>query len=545
MARIAAQIAQNLNALFDPGEQAFRWNGKHLRRDAVLNILFAALLILLAIFYVLRYIHLGADFDTAIQYTEDGVLYTDEGWYAGNAIHYFQTGQWHYPGDLNFAVNLPVLQVLHGISFYFAGIGIVAARCTIIACMTLLLALVYTILWRLEDKWTALAAVLIVLSNYFFFLYSRLAIAEIPMTLFVTLSLILAWTSTGKLGWFTAAAAGLLAAIAVYTKTSAIFALPLLTGIVIYRNWTAGERRAAFLKILPAGALFILIACLHTLFLARPYAEDYAYFAELNVGMNLQHNPFNVLDYWFGLIGRMRLMDNNLFVLFQAAPIPLLLLSRTFRRNPLVIISIVYFVVYTMMFSLYANPRPRYWIPLLVPLCILTALIGKHFFIHARRHWPLKLLFFAWVLLIAASATGNAAKIFHYLRNAQYTWQATARSVKAHMDADGIDNNFLLGHFSTTFVLYDPEIRPINDRYASGPLEQRLEKFDPRWLITRDSIHRRDSEEEIANDYPGSYEERLAILQNHYAKIEEIEIYNTLDAYKGDKLYLYRLSHAE
>jgi len=103
--------------------------------------LFIAALAVTALFYLGRLIHLGADYTTDYEYSRDGVLYSDEGWYANNAISWYLTGDWHREGELNFAVNLPVLQWLHTISFAIFGVSIIGARMTIVVCLGIACAL--------------------------------------------------------------------------------------------------------------------------------------------------------------------------------------------------------------------------------------------------------------------------------------------------------------------------------------------------------------------------------------------------------------------
>ncbi len=518
--------------------------------------------VLVALFFLIRFIDLDADFIHEKEYSRDGVLYTDEGWYANNAIHYFQSGEWHYDGDLNFAVNLPTLQVMHAVSFAIFGVNIDAARLTILFSFTVLLMLMYVFVRKWTDKWTALLAVAIVSWNFFFLLFSRFAIAEIPMAMFACVGFLLGYFSKGKLGWLFAVLAGIAWAISFYTKTSALFALPILSAIVFFGNWSPEIKWAAFAKVgaMVAGAAAVI--GLHTMFLAIPYRDDFLAFQTINVGMRAQASPGVVIEFFFQMIDKMRLIDPILYRVIKWLPLALVLLVKDYRRNPLVWFCVAWLGIYTVMFSFYVNLKPRYWAPLFVPIAMLIAVTYRQVFVLFNAYWPERKRAFeqgssiwkklshprvlGWVnavvlVLFSAALAGslvrNVGDTADYFDEKDDSFEQMAKDVRERMG----DDEYLLGHFTTKLALY-VDVLPINDRYATGPLDDRLKRYRPHWLITEDTINRPDSKEEKENNYPGSREDRLVTLKQFYEPIEEVAVYDVFSNYKDYRIHLYKLT---
>ena len=505
-----------------------------------LEVLYWAGWVLVAVFFLARFVHLGADFTTDRSYSGDGVLYTDEGWYSANAIALHRLGHWYRPNELNFAVNLPVLQVLHAASFAVLGVNIAAARTTIILCLLATLALMFLLVRRYEDRWAALIAVLWVASNYFFFLHSRFALAEIPMMMFATASLLLASYSGSPRGWWFAAGAGIAFALSFYTKSSAVFAFPLMLAAVFLApgSWRNGLAKAG----VAAGA-FALCFLLHFLVLARPYWADYTYFHTLNVGANARLEAGLAVENFFRLLDRIILVDK---VGYQAmwAAIPLaLIFSPNYRRHPLLWFSIAWIAIYLAMFGVYANLRPRYWAALAVPMGTIIGVTARHF-VRVGAGWrPGAVAAGILGILLVLGVLRNTRDTLRYLGDPRYTFAEMAAEVKRTLDADPDSRGILLGHFATTFALYE-EILPVNDRFAPVPLEVRLAEYDPRYLVTESTREERDYANQWATITSAEGGLREKALRARYDRIELIQQFDVFDNYKDWPVSLYRLGKA-
>lgn len=505
--------------------------------------LFLALWFFVGVVFLLRFWHLGADFTTDYSYTRDGVLYSDEGWYSANAVAYVRTGNWYREGDMNFAVNLPVLQVLHAISFTVLGVDITSARTTIIVCLAIQFLFLYLILRRLADRWTALLAVGWMTTNYFLFLYSRFALGEIPLTMFLMAGFYLAMFSAGPRGWWAAAGAGLCVMLGFYTKNNAAVAFPLLPVAVWW--FARGEGRAAYGKAALALAVCGVVFVLHWLLLARRYPEDFAYFHTLNVGANATRDLGESLKFLLRLPERFRLIDEVLArVLFLLVPV-LLVLVRGFRRDPLVWFSLAWIGGYMVMLSIYPILRPRYWPVVMVPMAMVIAMVGRHLWLLARERggW-FRLPVGLYGALLLVSMVGQAKMWADYYAEPRYTFAEAAREVKATLDADPDSRNLLLGHFADTVALYQ-NITAINDRFVPEPLENRLERHRPRYLITESTHEERDYANQWATVKSAEGGLRDRALRKYYREIELIRMFDTFPGYRDWQIGFYRLHPIE
>ena len=221
-----------------------RWNGWS-------RYVELALLLLSAVLYVLHFSHLRADFPNHSPWM-DWAKYTDEGWYGDAAIRYYLRGTWRLPGDFNPGAALPVWPFLEALVFRFTGVGIVAARALAVAVFGGILVCAYLLvrsrvpelnLSRGKRRLLAAAAVALLTASSFLYAFSRMAILEPLLIFWLLLALLLArslrhtpagWMRVGHL-----VAVGLLTALMIGTKTTAIFLLP----SVAWMLWSASDWR--------------------------------------------------------------------------------------------------------------------------------------------------------------------------------------------------------------------------------------------------------------------------------------------------------------
>ena len=159
----------------------------------------ALILLLAGVFWALHLVHLRADFPNRSPWV-DWAKYTDEGWYGDAAIRHYLRGTWRLPGDFNPAAALPVWPLLEGIVFRFAGVGIVAARALTVFVFGGVLVGAFWLLQHeaREDESKYLrwiftsAAVLLLVTNSFLYVFTRMAILEPLLVLLMLLSLLAA-----------------------------------------------------------------------------------------------------------------------------------------------------------------------------------------------------------------------------------------------------------------------------------------------------------------------------------------------------------------
>ncbi len=180
---------------------------------------------------MLRLVNVDADFPSGI--TWSGALYTDEGWYANNAIAHLLTGDWYIEGGFNNAINVPVLPLCQYLSFLLLGINLFAARVTIIVFFILLEIVLFLLVRKWESTRCALLVILLLSINYVMFAYSRMALVEIPMLFFAVASIFLTSIKSERYGTVFTVLSSLALFVALLTKPTAVFGVP----VILYLLW--------------------------------------------------------------------------------------------------------------------------------------------------------------------------------------------------------------------------------------------------------------------------------------------------------------------
>jgi hypothetical protein len=213
---------------------------------------YAVWLVLIGAFAVLHALHLRADFPNHSPWYMDWAKYTDEGWYGNAAIRAHLFGNWYLPGDFNPAAAVPVWPFLEWVLFFFTGVTVQAARGLAVGLFFANLLLSYLLLRTRGPRWMALLAVTLAATSPFLYCFSRLAILEPLLTALTLGALNLAVRLPGfRRPVRVSAGIGLLFALMLLTKTTAIFLLPALGWAMVLPLWRS--RRMAL--GLPRGGL--------------------------------------------------------------------------------------------------------------------------------------------------------------------------------------------------------------------------------------------------------------------------------------------------
>ncbi|MCC5875824.1 MAG: glycosyltransferase family 39 protein [Candidatus Sumerlaeia bacterium] len=504
-----------------------------IRQDVAAKI-FLALLVFAGFMLLLRFVALGADFPAESRFARDGVLYTDEGWYANNAIAWARTGNWYNEGDMNFAPSLPIQQVFHAVSFSIFGVSAASARLSSAIPHVISALLAAWIAWRYFGRWSALLILLLMGTNYFFFTYSRLALAENLVQAFLMATAALLILARERYLVALSLAAGVCFALSVLTKTSGIVAGPgLLIAIwAIQKTWR-DRIISAFSCFGIAGVMIVA----HRIWLHTYFHIDAAFFSSINLGMNLDTDRFFAMVR--RTIYRIRRVDMALYHLLIAMGVVHAVFNRQILRHPIVLSCVAFVGLYLLAFAVYANIQPRYWAAISAPLALLVAAGVKGFADLARRPgiggYALPIV----LGILVYSFVDNLWSKASYFTDLDYSFAEMSADVKARMDANPDVDQVLLGHFSTTLALYE-DLRWVNDIYGADPLEYRLRLHRPQYMITEDvyteDTHRRGP---IIRGEP-MFGERVEVV-DHFYEIEEIAVYKVLRNYKDYHIHFYRL----
>lgn len=318
----------------------------------------------------------------------------DEAFYAEAAREMAESGNWltpYYNYEERF--QKPILYYwLAAATFKITGPGEAAARLPA-ACAGLALVL---ITWGCGRRWyderTALLAGLIAASNFGYFAIGRLALPDLPLAAFMTLS---TWAAleaarlegAGSPGsgdgegrtraWLLLASVA--AALAMLMKGPVGVALPALTLLVIVRLGLVGPRR--WLPVRPgalvlAAGVFLLVAA--PWYAAMVQEHGLAYLHRFFIGENVErfatdryNEPRSLFFYVPVVLGG--LAPWSAFLLLW---IPGLAAARRRwrgRLSPDAQVMAVWALVPFVFYSLSIGKQPRYILPMLPPLALLLA----------------------------------------------------------------------------------------------------------------------------------------------------------------------------
>lgn len=471
--------------------------------------------IVIAVFVLLRFLHIEADFPH--HYTHSGALYTDEGWYSNAAVIYNFTGNWHVEGDFNPAVNLPVFPILQSFSFKLLGLSLRSARVVNVILFIFLLIILYIFIKTFADIRIALFSLFLISINFLVFIYSRIALLELPMTFFVVLSLFVASKRLPKWDNITIVSAALIYSTAFLTKTTAAFALPILA----YAIWTkkrtiAGRLLGIVLFCFTTG---VFIGLYHFLVVKSHWA-DYQFFTSLNFSARLQTDLASIAKGIARALYYGKTIDLILYPLTLIYAIFLFIFKRDFRKHTLFRLCLIWIVGYTVLIGLFNYVPPRYYLPMVIPLSIILAITIDHFISTRIKSIQASILFGAIVISLVL----NAYRIVNYIQAPAYTWKFMIEDIKDRVEVGGERQPVLLGNFSNSISLATG-LFSINDRLGTQDLDYKIHRYNPNYYVCLGDIDA----------------EILHILSDYY-HTERVAEYNVYDNYyTGEPVVLYRL----
>ena len=469
----------------------------------------------LALMALLRFSNIAADpplgFTASINYT-----YTDEGWWARNAVAIVREGQWYIDDGYNPIFGVPVVPLLQTLWFKIFGVSLSAAR-SLNALLTVILSgLVYILVRRFVESELALLAPLAILSQFSIFVYSRMALLDIPATVFVVISVCLICDRHSRVSNFRLVLASLVLLVAILAKTTAIFGLPMIIALIWLRSPTLNEKirqSTVFLAVL----IVILLAA--GAFLAIYDGTSFTDFTARAVLSKFNHT-FGSL-----LIAPVRLLYRiwQLFpVLFPLALCSILVIRTTpqYRSHPLVLLAIAWFGASILVLLSTKTSPARYMVNFCVPIAIVVPLIVEVTFNTAR--W--KILSKAVVGILLLSFSINTIRLTNYFASIDNTFVDMARDVGEQIQQQTSHSQILMGPIADSVSLVS-DIKSVNDQIGYQDLDYRIEKFDPGYYISL-----------------GAIEPEIADSLNKYYSLELLKTYNVYDNYHQDRpVFFYQL----
>jgi len=491
----------------------------------------------IAALFALHAVHLRADFPNQSPWM-DYSKYTDEGWYGKAAIEHYVKGSWYVHGDFNPSVALPVLPALELALFRFTGVSLVAARLLVLAIFAGNLLLSYFVLRSQISPPVALFAVTLLVSNAFLYAFSRLAILEQPLALFLLASWLLALRLRGTANAAQRSAAlvgiGFALCLAILTKTTGIFLLPSAAFLIWHAygyKWKASVRAFAVVALSAA----IPFVAYYLLFVRPHYAYDYHYLFAANDWSRPDGLRGYLAAFWYALHG-MLWIDPWLSLLAMV----LLALAAVFARsawgsgpwrNPLVIASLLAVAGYVLFIGWHNNMQPRYYQIFAYPLVFVIAVATQALFDAARGREASSSLLpkiarpLAWAAIAAAltASTASVREILQWTRHPEYRWITAARQLTDYIDKHPNGNRLLLSVSGDNITLIT-HLPAICDDFGTWDLAKRIHAYRPGWYAGWNDID------------PGTLED----LRTQYT-LEPVASFRAFDDPDRNQLILYKL----
>lgn len=258
----------------------------------------------------------------------------DEAVYLREAIEMVVSGQWATPAYLGrYALNKPPLtQWLAAAGMKMFGISAWAGRLPLLLAAALIVALVFTLVWRVHSLAAAAGAVLLLASSHLYYVFARLCMTDMLLTLWVAGALFVITTDPALRRNASVLAFGACVGAALMTKGAAGL-LPLVA-LGLYWLLAGREMRPALPRVAAVAATAAAVALPWHLYqaLVHPhwFFAEYVLMQHLSVGVTAppQYSDENHLVFY---ARRLYLMDPAIAI---AAALSLPVAVRRWRKHP-------------------------------------------------------------------------------------------------------------------------------------------------------------------------------------------------------------------
>jgi hypothetical protein len=528
------------NIFLDPGEAA-EPTGDILplaTEKSIAGALRVAIPLLLVVFTLLRFWNFTYDVPPSApllgfptiktDYAWDAAVYSDEGFYAVNAISFVQSGRFHNPLEYSQFINLPLMQFIKGMIFSVFGISLFAARMVSILSAVGLVVAMYFVVRRYEDPTTSLLAAFVVSINHFIFVFSRYAIDEVPVTFLVTLTFAFAVRVRGERWWLYAFLTAVTFACALLTKSNAVFATPLIGAMVIIQEV---DVKKILLKFILCSAVFFAIMVPWYVTLVIPNKDTFEYFFSINVGLTGSGEAEQMWRVFESQAGLFRLVDVIMsYSILVMTPL-LFLLSPRYRRHPLIYVALLWYLLYMMTYAYYGRFYPRFFAMTVPPLALWVAITMRE---ALELRGRLRLVTYAFVALVACSSLWQVHRVVSVLAYGKNTWNEMAAEFERIIHADPSGNRVVMGHSAITLGLR-ADIIPRHSHFGVASMPERLEAFKPGWFLCDGEMR----------SVPMHRESEFCEWFELYYDLDLVAIHDILDNFRGHGVYLYKLTPKE
>lgn len=468
--------------------------------------------------------NLTADFPNHSPWSTDWAKYTDEGWYGNAAIRARLFGHWYLRGDFNPAVALPLWPALEWITFGFAGVSLQSARSLAIAFFFANLALTYLLVRARGPRWSGLLAVSLLVSSPFLYAFSRLAILEPLLTTLTLAALNLAVRLPRiRRRIVVSVLVGLIFALMMLTKTTAVFLLPALGWAILASLWN--ERRSALICASTASVASAITYGLWLLLVfSRGLMPDFRYLFFINTYPKPPSPLWPAESFWWSFHGGLW-VDHiliplaGLFVL-AAAVSWRQSWTREFCADPVAGASVLAVGGYVLFMTMQDHPQPRYFAVVAVFCFVLVARGAAALCAQkGRTH----IVGIGAIALAALAAGINAVWTATYVTHPQFTFIRAAQALTRYVDQHP-NGNRLMVSVSGDEITLATHLPSLCDDFGMLPLHDKVAVYWPGWFATWNDLD------------PGT----LADLHTHYS-VEQVATFHAFDDPERTALVLFKL----
>ncbi|MDW7761283.1 MAG: hypothetical protein SCM96_11710 [Acidobacteriota bacterium] len=371
------------------------------RRILLLGLVFAFL-------FTLRFVHLGAD--PPVDLSISMGYFGDPGGYVANARNKIVFDSWVLDTWNSMFIS-PLPHYLSYAVFRLFGVGIAQMNAVPVLFSCGLLLLFFLLLTRVMPFFPALAGLLLLGMNYPFTMFSRIGVRAVEMAFFCVLAL---WVLSNRPDpdKKNLALAGALAFIAFTVKGTFLLILPaIMLGVSFQVFFRSGKNiKKTLLDVLAFGIGMAAVATVYTIFFFLPNRELFLAFGSDNFAWLTPRRLSEMLLFFW---------QRPLFY-FMNSPVTTTLaglgfLAVTFRwlsnpkkTNLIEGTAAVWFATNMLYFAVIYYRPARHFIPLIVAMALLAALLLRDIFLKDTLKKPAQvpLLFFfplfGWFLFAAS-----------------------------------------------------------------------------------------------------------------------------------------------